>query len=131
MGGVQYEVSNSAHAVELTPILSSSGKPYTTPAGHTPKWVESVSWHSASAFDPPSYTSLVSGSSAVVSTLGILLEDAGYKAAVRSGNVFGLLKAFGSSISGGNGNPLKTPEERRSGYDGMNKEAGQLACSCL
>jgi hypothetical protein len=61
----------------------------------------------------------------VVSTLGILLEDAGYKAAVRSGNILGLLKAFGSSISGGNGNPLKTPEERRSGYDGMNKEAGE------
>ena len=104
-------------------LLSSSGKPYATPAGHTLKWVNSVSWHSASAFDPPSYQSLVSSSSAVVHTLGILLENANYKAAVQGGNVLSLLQAFAGGVRGA-GNPLQTEQEKRRGYDGMNRDAG-------
>lgn len=95
-----------------------------TPAGHTPKWVDKVEWHAASAFDPASYRSLVASSSAVVHTLGILLEDAGYKSAVQQGNVLSLVKAFAGGITGGQGNPLKTEEEKRRGYDGMNRDSG-------
>ena len=111
------------------PTYSSSGKPYATPAGHTPKWVNDVSWHSASAFDPPSYSSLIAKSTAVVHTLGILLEDVGYKDAVRSGDVLGIVKALGGSLGNGNGNPLKTKDEKRRGYDGMNKESGVFCSS--
>ncbi|WVR03372.1 hypothetical protein IAU60_000363 [Kwoniella sp. DSM 27419] len=105
--------------------MSSSGKPYTTPAGHTPAWVPRVQWHSASAFEPSSYRSLVEGSTAVVHTLGILLEDSGYKQSVRSGDVLGLARSLvkASGLGGGNGNPLKTEEERRKGYEGMNRDS--------
>lgn len=105
---------------------SSSGKPYTSPAGHTPKWVHGVEWHKASAFEPSSYASLVASSSAVVHTLGILLEDSGYKQAVREGNVLGIVRALGNGLAGsGSGNPLKTTEERRAGYEGMNRDSGE------
>ena len=104
---------------------SSSGKPYATPAGHTPKWVDSVSWHAASAFDPPSYSPLVASSSAVVHTLGILLEDTGYKQAIKDGNIPGVLAAIGQGLSGRSSNPLKTKEEKRAGYEGMNRDSGR------
>lgn len=103
----------------------SSGKPYTTPAGHTPKWVHGVKWHAASAFEPASYADLVARSSAVVHTLGILLEDTGYKRAVRDGDVFGVARALVNGVSGASGNPLKTTRERRSGYEGMNRDSGE------
>lgn len=107
--------------------MSSSGVPYTTPAGHTPKWVSRVQWHRASAFDPASFAGLVAGQTAVVHTLGILLEDAGYKAAVRSGNPLGVLKAVAQGVlgSGTDSNPLKTTQEKRKGYDAMNRDSGE------
>ncbi|ORX33547.1 putative mitochondrion protein [Kockovaella imperatae] len=104
--------------------MSSSGKPYATPAGHAPKWVDAVQWHAANAFEPSSYSSLVDSSTAVVHTLGILLEDAGYKKAVRDGNVFGVLGAIAKGVTGGqSSNPLKTGTERRLGYEGMNRDS--------
>ncbi|OCF44265.1 mitochondrial protein [Kwoniella heveanensis CBS 569] len=109
--------------------LLSSGKPYTTPAGHTPAWVPKVQWHAASAFEPSSYLSVIANQDAVVHTLGILLEDKGYKDSVRSGSILGLAKSIvGSSglVSGGgggSGNPLKTEKERREGYEGMNRDS--------
>ncbi|OWZ30012.1 mitochondrial protein [Cryptococcus neoformans c45] len=103
--------------------MSSSGKPFTTPAGHTPAWVPKVSWHSASAFSPSSYSSLVSSSTAVVHTLGILLEDQGYKKAVREGDLMSLAGGFLKGLGGGDGNPLKTAEEKRGGYEGMNRDS--------
>ncbi|KIR30002.1 mitochondrial protein [Cryptococcus deuterogattii LA55] len=103
--------------------MSSSGKPYTTPAGHTPAWVPKVSWHSASAFSPSSYSSLVSSSTAVVHTLGILLEDQGYKKAVKEGDILSLAGGFLKGLGGGDGNPLKTAEEKRRGYEGMNRDS--------
>ncbi|WRT63558.1 uncharacterized protein IL334_000463 [Kwoniella shivajii] len=106
--------------------MSSSGKPYTTPAGHSPSWVSGVTWHSGSAFDPSSYTSLVGQSTAVVHTLGILLEDTGYKESVRNGDIIGLTKSLFSTIGAsgsGSGNPLKSEKERQRGYEGMNKDS--------
>jgi hypothetical protein len=60
-----------------------------------------------------------------VHTLGILLEDAGYKRAVRDGDVFGVVKAFLRGGAGGNGNPLKGREESQRGYEGMNRDSGE------
>lgn len=107
--------------------MSSSGTPYTTPAGHTPKWVSRVQWHRASAFEPDTFADLISNKTAVVHTLGILLEDAGYKAAVRSGNPLGVLKAVAQGVlgSGVDSNPLKTTAEKRRGYDAMNRDSGE------
>ncbi|KAK4683832.1 hypothetical protein P7C73_g6389, partial [Tremellales sp. Uapishka_1] len=100
--------------------MSSSGKPYTTPASHTPSWVPSVKWHKASAFEPATYRSLVGESTAVVHTLGILLESQNYKKAIQQGDVLGLARAF---LGGDSGNPLKSEADRRRGYEGMNKDS--------
>ncbi|TYJ52369.1 hypothetical protein B9479_007025 [Cryptococcus floricola] len=102
--------------------MSSSGKPFTTPAGHTPAWVPRVTWHAADAFSPSSYSSLVSSSTAVVHTLGILLEDQGYKKAVREGDVFGLAGSMVKALEGG-ANPLKSAEEKKRGYEGVNRDS--------
>lgn len=111
--------------------MSSSGAPYKTPAGHTPKWVERVQWHKASAFEPETFAGLITGQTAVVHTLGILLEDTGYKQAVREGNPLGVLKAVAQGVfgSGSDSNPLKTGEEKRRGYAAMNRDSGE--CSAL
>lgn len=87
--------------------------------------MNSVKWHKASAFEPDTYRPLVSESTAVVHTLGILLEDAGYKKAVRSGNPLGVGKALLGGLFG-TPSPLRTKEERRAGYDGMNRDSGEL-----
>ncbi|KAJ7905563.1 hypothetical protein B0H14DRAFT_3078991 [Mycena olivaceomarginata] len=61
-----------ARGMQVTSV-SSSGRPYQTPRGHTPPWTEKAG---------------------VVHTLGILLEDQGYKRAVRDADAPALLRAF-------------------------------------
>jgi hypothetical protein len=107
--------------------FSSSGKPFTTPAGHRPAWTEKVQWARGSAFDPNSYASLVSDSTAVVHTLGILLEDASYKERVKGGDIFGTLKAVLGSSSPPN--PLRGDVDRQKGYEGMNRDSGWCTLS--
>lgn len=134
LAGVEREVGpicfysrllSGGQGLGLTDGRSQSGTPYKTPAGHTPTWSTKVDWHAGSAFDPSSYSSLVSSSSAVVHTLGVLLEDQGYKSSVRGGDVFGLGKALLGGLTGSQGNPLKTKEAKRMGYEGMNRDSGQ------
>ncbi|WWC57867.1 uncharacterized protein I303_100402 [Kwoniella dejecticola CBS 10117] len=107
--------------------MSSSGRPYTTPAGHTPSWVQQVSWQSGDAFNPESYRNLVSDRTSVVHTLGILLENSEYKRSIRQGNLLGLasnfLQSSGLVPGRGEGNPLKTDKERKTGYEGMNRDS--------
>lgn len=79
----------------------------------------------------------MSESSAVIHTLGILLEDAGYKKAIRDGDVWGLMKAFsglGSGSGFGGGNPLASGsgsggggEGGESSYEGMNRDSGMFS----
>ena len=64
----------------------------------------------------------MASSSAVVHTLGILLEDAGYKQAIRDGDLLGLLGAFTGSRGGGN--PLRERGRREKSYEGMNRDSG-------
>ena len=104
--------------------LSSSGSSYTTPTGHTPAWASRVQWHAASAFDPPSYSSLIASSTAVVHTLGILLEAEGYKRSIREGDMFGLAKAM---LDGGPGR-LRSSKENHRSYEGMNRDSGEFTC---
>jgi hypothetical protein len=68
----------------------------------------------------------------VVHTLGILLEDQGYKSSVRGGNIFGLGKAVLGGLTGSQGNPLKSQDAKKTGYEGMNRDSGWsffMACS--
>ncbi|KAG9004260.1 hypothetical protein FRB94_002480 [Tulasnella sp. JGI-2019a] len=102
-------------------LNSSSGRPFTTPKGHTPAWVGKVKWHAASAFDPPSYAPLLENKTAVVHTLGILLEGGKYKSAVRSGDILGLFSSFcGAS---GSSNPLERGANGEGEYEKMNRDS--------
>ena len=105
---------------------SSSGRPYATPAGHTPRWVESVQWHAANAFESSTYASLVASSSAVVHTLGILLEDPGYKRSIAQGDVWGLLRAFVGAGGEGSNPLIRSRRMREMGYEGMNRDSGEF-----
>ncbi|OCF70893.1 mitochondrial protein [Kwoniella mangroviensis CBS 8886] len=106
--------------------MSSSGKPYTTPAGHSPAWSSKVQWAQANAFDPSTYQHLIKDRTSVVHTLGILLEDTGYKSSIRQGDLLGLAGSLIKSTNlggGGNGNPLKSEGEKKRGYEGMNRDS--------
>ncbi|QRV99983.1 mitochondrial protein [Ceratobasidium sp. AG-Ba] len=105
--------------------ISSSGQPYRTPKGHTPAWANKVNFHKASALDPSTYRTLIEPCTAVVHTLGILLESPRYKSAVRSSSIGGLVSAFGHAWGlGAAGNPLTRPLPGEEGtYEQINTEA--------
>ncbi|WWC97358.1 hypothetical protein V866_004237 [Kwoniella sp. B9012] len=105
--------------------MSSSGKPYTTPAGHSPAWSSKVQWARADAFDPSTYEHLIKDRTSVVHTLGMLLEDTGYKASLRQGDLLGLAGSLikSTNLGGGDGNPLKSEAEKKRGYEGMNRDS--------
>lgn len=86
-----------------------------------------MQWHKASAFEPSSYSDLVGNATAVVHTLGILLEDEGYKRAVRGGDILELVSALAKGVTGSGeaSNPLKTSKERASSYEAMNRDSGE------
>ncbi|KAG8861166.1 hypothetical protein FRB96_003116 [Tulasnella sp. 330] len=112
-----------AKGMDVTSI-SSSGRPFTTPKGHSPAWVDKVQWKAASAFDPSSYAPLLENKTAVVHTLGILLEGGKYKSAIRNGDLIGLLSSFtGASGLGSRGNPLDKGANGVGEYEKMNRDS--------
>lgn len=144
MEGQQHQVCESSqtnvHIADYHPwLVSSSGRPATTPAGHARAWTHSVKWNKASVFDPSSYAHLLAESTAVVHSMGVLLEGGKYKEHVRSGNVLGLVGDVlglgrGGSSGGVEENPLKRGRgrgrEKEGGgdemsYQKMNKESGE------
>ncbi|KAJ7632680.1 mitochondrial protein [Roridomyces roridus] len=111
-----------AHGIQVTSV-SSSGRPYQTPKGHTPAWVSKVEWVTGDALQPETFAAHLDGADAVVHSLGILLEDAGYKAAVRAGDALGLFRA----VVGGR-NPLDRTKET---YERMNRDAALRVCEAF
>ncbi|GAA5933086.1 ubiquinone biosynthesis protein COQ11 [Sporobolomyces koalae] len=99
--------------------VSRSGKPFQTPAGHSPAWVEQVEWTSGTPFDPASYAKVLPSCDALVSTLGILLED-DYKQAGQA-QPLKVLQSVVGNLLGEQGNPLKKRGERT--YERMNRDS--------
>ena len=85
-----------------------------------PAWTASVEWHAASAFKPESYRSLVGSATAVVHTLGTLLEHSSYKQAVRQSDAASLAGIFAKLLKGDN--PLAQGTE--GSYERTNKDSG-------
>ncbi|KAF9227664.1 mitochondrial protein [Gyrodon lividus] len=106
--------------------ISSSGRPYRTPKGHTPAWVSKVEWRKADALLPETYIELLPGVNAVVHTLGTLLEDGRYKTALENGDALGLLGAFAN----GGENPLERGAGRGS-YEVMNRDSALRVCEAF
>jgi hypothetical protein len=110
---------------------SSSGKPYKTPKGHTPAWVErvcsswplhentplklqQVEWRKADALNPATYADILPTVNAVVHTIGTLLDSTDYKQKMAAGDVMGFIKSVA-----GRSNPSGP-----SAYDTLNYETG-------
>ncbi|CAE6414522.1 unnamed protein product [Rhizoctonia solani] len=103
----------------------SSGQAYRTPKGHTPAWMRAVDFRKASVFEPSTYRELLEPCTAIVHTIGILLEAPKYKSAVRGGSLGGLVSAFGHAWGlGAAGNPLekRVPGEEGT-YEHYNRDA--------
>jgi len=121
--------------------VSQSGKPFQTPAGHSPAWVDKVSlafalslmwtfaedysypqveWTKGTPFDSASYASVLPSCDALVSTLGILLED-NYKQKGQA-QPLSVLKSILGNLMGEIGNPLKERGDRT--YERMNRDSG-------
>ena len=84
-----------------------------------------VAWHAASALSPASYRNLLHGRTAVVHTVGTLLEAAQYKEAIRSGDLGGLAKTVFGSLAGSDGsNPLKRGASHPASYETLNRDTG-------
>lgn len=43
---------------------------------------------------------------------------------MKEGDLLSLAGGFLKGLGGGDGNPLKTAEEKRQGYEGMNRDSG-------
>lgn len=91
--------------------VSRSGEPHwPSVSSHTsaPAWSKSVTWRSANILNPESYSKDLEGASAVVHSMGILLE-ADYKGVLtgRESPVSGLQRAFSKTKRGSNVNPLE------------------------
>ncbi|KAJ5364506.1 uncharacterized protein N7496_010219 [Penicillium cataractarum] len=102
----------AARGWEVT-SLSRSGEPRwdtVTSSTERPSWASSVEWAKADILKPETYKPFLTGASAVVHTMGILLE-ADYKGVVqgREPLVGGLQRAFSSSKLGSQ-NPLLRKE---------------------
>lgn len=105
--------------------ISSSGRPYTTPKGHSPAWTSRVKWHSANALQPESYAHILASASGVVHTIGTLFEGAGYKDAMRRGNAVEMMSSLLGR--GGTGNPLEKGA-REGSYGVMNRDTALRVC---
>ncbi|EJD02346.1 NAD-binding protein [Fomitiporia mediterranea MF3/22] len=114
--------------------LSSSGRPFRTPKGHSPAWTERVQWCAGDALRPHDYTRLLDGKTAVVHTLGVLFEsgssEGGYKQALRRSDPLAfagaVISGVSSSIFGGGRNPL---DEGGGEYERINRGSALTVCS--
>ncbi|PBK96932.1 mitochondrial protein [Armillaria gallica] len=103
--------------MEVTSV-SSSGRPYRTPRGHSPAWTEKET------HDPSTFADALKDANGVVHTLGTLLDDGKYKNAVKEGSLAGLV---GSWI--GSQNPLE--KKTSSGYESLNRDAALRVCEAF
>ncbi|KAG1752051.1 NAD(P)-binding protein [Suillus lakei] len=103
--------------------VSSSGKPYRTPKGHTPDWAEKVEWRKADAMNPDTYTDILPGVNAVVHTIGTLLDNTQRNKQFHDKDFVGLLK----SITG-----ISPVEARHLGaYDKLNRDTAIRMCEAF
>ncbi|KAK0483697.1 mitochondrial protein [Armillaria novae-zelandiae] len=114
--------------------VSSSGRPYRTPRGHSPAWTEKESHSSFShegdtltaceSHDPSTFADALNDAHGVVHTLGTLLDGGQYKNAVKEGSLVGLV---GSLL--GSQNPLE--KKTSSGYESLNRDAALRVCKAF
>ncbi|GAA6051846.1 hypothetical protein JCM3770_005494 [Rhodotorula araucariae] len=100
--------------------VSRSGRPFATPAGHSPAWVSEVEWRKGSPFDLSTYDALLPSCDALVTTLGTLLETPYKEQGVA--RPLSVLKALAENATGSRGNPLAKDGRERS-YERLNRDS--------
>ncbi|KAK7467188.1 hypothetical protein VKT23_004246 [Stygiomarasmius scandens] len=117
-----------AKGMEVTSV-SSSGRPYTTPKGHSPAWASKVTWLQGSAHNPSTFHDALANADGVVHTLGTLVEDGGkYKQAIREGNIPQVLGAVCDNVLSGK-NPLMKGGE--GSYEHINRDSALRVCEAF
>ncbi|GAA6061660.1 hypothetical protein JCM10212_000843 [Sporobolomyces blumeae] len=99
--------------------VTQSGRPFRTPAGHAPAWVDKVEWTQGTPFDAASYAAVLPSCDALVSTLGILLED-DYKKGGQA-QPLSVLRSVVGNLLGETANPLKDRNGKT--YERMNRDS--------
>ena len=84
-----------------------------------------VDWQKGDALDPDSYAHHLPDATAVVHTLGTLIEGAKYKEALKEGNLPGLISSLTSAS--GSSNPLGAADSKTS-YATLNRDSALRAC---
>jgi hypothetical protein len=107
--------------------ISSSGRPYTTPKGHSPAWTSQVDWQRGDALQPDTYSHLLPKMYGVVHTIGTLFEGGKYKEALRKGDMFGTLSSF---LGFQSRNPLDA-EAKSGSYQVMNRDTALRVCEAF
>ena len=77
--------------------------------------------------NPDSYKHLLSGVTGIVHTIGTLLENTRYKAALRDGNVPGLIGSLASDLCAKSGNPLEADQDKKGTYELLNRDSGMCS----
>lgn len=109
---------------------SRSGEPQwrtVTASSEAPTWSKDVQWVKADVLKPSSYRTHLKDSTAVIHTMGILLE-ADYKGAIsgKESPISALRRAFSSTKAGSSRNPLeRSPESDEEGI-GIGEKDGQI-----
>ena len=109
-----------AHNYRVT-SLSRSGQPdwkALWSLSSPPEWASQVEWHKANVFDPSTYSDKLDGASAVVHTMGILIEE-DYKGVLTGKEpiISGLKKAF---------NNREVDRGKQLTYESMNRDSGKV-----
>ncbi|KAL0566448.1 hypothetical protein V5O48_015571 [Marasmius crinis-equi] len=119
-----------AKGMEVTSV-SSSGRPYATPKGHSPAWTSKVIWLRGNALDPSTFSHILPEVGGVVHTIGTLFEDGGeYKAALKEGDITKLVGGFFNNVVSGGSNPLA--QKRREGsYETLNRDSALRVCEAF
>ena len=84
-----------------------------------------VDWQKGDALDPNSYAHHLPDATAVVHTLGTLIEGAKYKEALKEGNMPDLISSLTSAL--GSSNPLGAGDSKMS-YATLNRDSALRAC---
>ncbi|KAF9265435.1 mitochondrial protein [Marasmius fiardii PR-910] len=121
-----------AKGMEVTSV-SSSGRPYVTPNGHSPAWTSKVTWLKGDALDPSTFSGILSEVDGVAHSMGTLIEDGGvYKAALKERDVRKLVGGFFSGVMDNlNGtNPLSRRKKEGS-YENLNRDSALRVCKAF
>lgn len=103
--------------------LSRSGKPPAALSHSDHAWISQVKWNKADLFDPSSYAEVIKNKTAIVHSVGILLENQDYKLAVNLNfNFLNDVQRLGNLLKGSN--PMA--RDNKNSYEAIQRDLAVL-----